>query len=176
MNLLKQLKTYFTTPQVQIKLLYPDALMPKKAHQSDACYDLHIHSLWNMTITGMDEVLPMKIDGKQVWLAHQGYSYLAKVGFSMALPEGFEAQIRPRSGLALKNGLALTNSPGTIDEDYRNEVGVIMHLVFASSLQIAKGDRIAQMAIKRVPKVDLVEVNELNNTKRGQGGFGSTGV
>ena len=93
----------------------------------------------------------------------------------MELPVGFEAQIRPRSGLALKHDLMLTNSPGTIDAGYRGEVGVIIYNAGKENFEIKRGDRIAQMVICKLPEVKLVQSEELSDSGRGAGGFGSTG-
>ena len=96
-------------------------------------------------------------------------------GFSMALPEGYEAQVRPRSGLASKHGLTMINAPGTIDADYRGEVQVPLINHGKEPIEITRGMRIAQMLILPVPKSELIEVDELDQTKRGRGGFGHTG-
>ena len=96
-------------------------------------------------------------------------------GFCMALPDGYEAQVRPRSGLASKHGLTMINAPGTIDADYRGEVQVPLINHGKEPIEITRGMRIAQMLILPVPKVELVEVDELDQTKRGRGGFGHTG-
>ncbi len=105
-----------------------------------------------------------------------GERKLIKTGISIALPENFEAQIRPRSGLALKNGITVLNSPGTIDADYRGEIGVILINLGTDNFVVERGMRIAQMVISPVIQAELVEVDELDETKRGKGGFGSTGV
>ncbi len=105
-----------------------------------------------------------------------GERKLIKTGISIALPENFEAQIRPRSGLALKNGITVLNSPGTIDADYRGEIGVILINLGTEDFIVERGMRIAQMVISSVVQADLIEVEELDETKRGKGGFGSTGV
>ena len=96
-------------------------------------------------------------------------------GFSMALPVGWEAQIRPRSGLASRNGITLINSPGTIDADYRGEVMTPLINLGAAPFVVERGMRIAQMLIAKVPEVRVVEVEELDETERGAGGFGHTG-
>ena len=96
-------------------------------------------------------------------------------GLFIELPEGYEAQIRPRSGLAAKHGITCLNSPGTIDADYRGEIGVILANVSNETCTIQDGDRICQMVIKQYTKVDFVETQELSKTVRGSGGFGSTG-
>jgi len=101
---------------------------------------------------------------------------LIPAGFAMALPFGFEAQVRPRSGLAVKNGLTVLNAPGTIDSDYRGEVKVPLINLGADPFVIERGMRIAQMVIAPVVQGDFAEVDELDETVRGAGGFGSTGV
>ena len=105
-----------------------------------------------------------------------GKSLLVPCGFSLQMPHHFEAQVRPRSGLALKNSVTVLNTPGTIDSDYRGEICVILINHGQMSFKINRGMRIAQIIFKETPEVNLVEVDELDNTKRGSGGFGSTGV
>ncbi len=97
-------------------------------------------------------------------------------GLAIALPPGYEAQIRPRSGLALKHGIGMVNSPGTIDSDYRGEIGIILINWGKEPFVVNRGDRIAQMVIAKIYKAQLIEVEELDNTKRGEGGFGHTGL
>ena len=92
----------------------------------------------------------------------------------MALPEGYEAQIRPRSGLALNNGVTLLNSPGTIDADYRGEIALIVINHGEETFVVKRGMRLAQMVVQKIFQVDWVETAELNNTSRGSGGFGHT--
>ena len=130
-------------------------LMPVKAHYDDAAYDLRSRS---------DLVLK------------PGRSMLVPTGVFIELPVGYEAQVRPRSGLALKHDLMLTNSPGTIDAGYRGEIGVIMFNAGTEPFPISRGDRIAQMVICRLPEVALVLSDELSSTERGEGGFGSTKI
>jgi len=100
---------------------------------------------------------------------------LVPCGFSMELPEGYEAQVRPRSGLAIRHGLTCLNSPGTIDHDYRGEVKVILINLGQEPFEIKSGDRIAQLVIQRVERAQIELVEELNASARGAGGFGSTG-
>lgn len=100
---------------------------------------------------------------------------LVPTGLYMALPVGYEAQVRPRSGLAAKHGITVLNTPGTIDADYRGEVKVILVNLSDTPFEIVPGERIAQMVIARHEKVEWEEVNELDATSRGVGGFGSTG-
>ncbi|MBU0671547.1 MAG: dUTP diphosphatase [Candidatus Margulisbacteria bacterium] len=101
---------------------------------------------------------------------------LVPTGISMALPEGYEAQVRPRSGLALKQGVSVLNTPGTVDADYRGEVGVILMNHSQKELIIKRGDRIAQMIINKIERIEFEEVPELPASDRGAGGFGHTGV
>jgi dUTP pyrophosphatase len=129
-------------------------LVPKKAHSDDAAWDLR---------SRVDIQLPV------------GESTLVPTGLFLELPTGFEAQVRPRSGLALKHSLMLTNSPGTIDAGYRGEVGVIMYNAGKAPFPINRGDRIAQMVIAKLPEVEFVEAATLSSSERGEGGFGSTG-
>ncbi len=105
-----------------------------------------------------------------------GERILVPTGLSISLPEGYEAQIRPRSGLALKHGITLLNSPGTIDADYRGEVQVIMANLGREPFTITRGMRIAQMVIAEVVKAQLVLADNLSATSRGSGGFGHTGI
>jgi dUTP pyrophosphatase len=100
---------------------------------------------------------------------------LIKTGLHIELPEDTEAQIRPRSGLALKYGISIVNSPGTVDEDYRGDVGVILINLGEYPFTIKKGDRIAQLVFQKVEKFDLKVVDKLSETIRGEGGYGSTG-
>ncbi|MBQ7415206.1 MAG: dUTP diphosphatase [Prevotella sp.] len=101
---------------------------------------------------------------------------LIPTGLHIALPEGYEAQVRPRSGLALKHGLTVLNSPGTIDADYRGEVGVLLINLSQEDFVINDGERIAQMVIARHEQAGFVIVEELDQTERGEGGYGHTGV
>ena len=131
-----------------------DELAPAKAHHDDAAYDLR-----------------SRVD---IELA-PGKATLVPTGLFLELPIGYEAQVRPRSGLALKSSLTLLNSPGTIDAGYRGEVGAIMFNAGNAPFQVHRGDRVAQMVIAKLPDVELVQAASLSETKRGAGGFGSTG-
>lgn len=104
-----------------------------------------------------------------------GKHALIKTGFAMALPDNYEAQIRPRSGLALKHGISVLNTPGTIDADYRGEVGVILVNHGSQPFIVQRGDRIAQMIIAPFVQADFQQLAELSETERGAGGFGSSG-
>ena len=108
-------------------------------------------------------------------LLDKGEIAMLPTGFAMALPQGYEAQIRPRSGLAVKHGIGLINSPGTIDADYRGEVMIAVINLGPQPYTFHRGDRVAQMVIQRVDQAELVEVESLDETRRNTGGFGHTG-
>ena len=121
---------------------------------------------------GMD--LSACLDGPVV--LEPGDITLIPCGFAMAIPEGFEAQVRPRSGLAVKFGISMPNTPGTIDADYRGEVGVLLVNLGAEPVTLARGERIAQLVVAPVVRAVFERAPELNGTARGAGGFGSTGT
>lgn len=103
-------------------------------------------------------------------------SRVISTGFAVAVPEGWELQCRPRSGLAAKHMVTVGNAPGTIDSDYRGEIKIILFNHGETFFNIKRGDRIAQLVPKKAPRLEIVEVTELDETERGEGGFGSTGV
>lgn len=105
-----------------------------------------------------------------------GGRHAVSTGFAMAIPAGYEVQVRPRSGLALKHGISLPNTPGTIDADYRGELKIIMINLGSEAFEIARGDRIAQLVAAPVQAAVFAEVDSLDDTARGSGGFGSTGI
>tara|TARA_R110001592_G_scaffold325782_7_gene606434 strand:+ start:27275 stop:27712 length:438 start_codon:yes stop_codon:yes gene_type:complete len=105
-----------------------------------------------------------------------GERKLVPTGLHLELPDGYEAQVRPRSGLAIKHGITVLNSPGTVDADYRGDVGVILINMGQEPFTINHGERIAQMVIAQYTQVQFLETNELNDSKRGTGGFGSSGT
>ena len=118
---------------------------------------------------GMDVV-----SAEDVTLA-PGARHAVATGLAMAIPPGFEVQVRPRSGLALKHGISVPNSPGTIDSDYRGELKIILINHGSEAFEIRRGDRVAQLVLAPVVQAGWVEVDELDDTARGAGGFGSTG-
>jgi dUTP pyrophosphatase len=113
------------------------------------------------------------LDG--TFILHPGERALVPTGIALEIPPGYEAQVRPRSGLALKHGIALVNSPGTIDADYRGEIGVILINHGSEPFSVADGERIAQLVFARYERVRFLEVEELEESPRGAGGFGHTG-
>ena len=118
----------------------------------------------------------MDVCAAEALTLHPSETRAVATGFSMALPTGYEAQLRPRSGLALKHGITLPNAPATIDEDYRGPVMVILTNLGREPFVIERGHRIAQMVIARVERLEVAEVEILDETSRGSGGFGHTGV
>ena len=134
-----------------------DLPLPRRATERSAGYDL---------LAAVDDVVEVA----------PGDRVLVPTGIAVALPDGFEAQIRPRSGLALRSGLTLVNSPGTIDADYRGEIRLIVINHGHEPVTIRRGDRLAQMVIHRLPTVELDEVELLPDSERGEGGFGHTGL
>ena len=140
---------------VRIKKVHPDASLPSYAHPGDAGMD--VRSVEDV------ELAP-------------GARALVHTGLVMILPQGWEAQVRPRSGLALKHGVTVLNTPGTIDAGYRGEVGVILANLGDAAFPVRKGDRIAQIVVAPVTTADIEEAEAVDETDRGAGGFGSTGV
>jgi dUTP pyrophosphatase len=118
----------------------------------------------------------MDISAAESLVLRAGRRHAVATGFAFAIPDGYEVQVRPRSGLALKHGITCLNTPGTIDSDYRGEVKVILANLGEDDFQITKGDRIAQLVVSPVTHAAMVEVEEIDETTRGTGGFGSTGV
>lgn len=150
--------------KIQIKKLHPDAVIPKYATEGAAGFDL---------VAIEDVKIP------------NGQTKLVKTGLSVSIPRGFELQVRPRSGTSLNTSLRIANAPGTVDSDYRGEICIIMNNieekgstfngVSASYVLIRKGERVAQGVICPVFQAEFDEVEELDSTARGAGGFGSTG-
>jgi dUTP pyrophosphatase len=118
----------------------------------------------------------MDVCAAESLLLRSGKRHAVATGFAFAIPDGYEVQVRPRSGLALKHGITCLNTPGTIDSDYRGEIKVILANLGEDDFQITKGDRIAQLVVSPVTHAGMVEVEEIDDTARGAGGFGSTGV
>ena len=137
------------------KRIHPEAVLPAYAHESDA----------GMDIRSVAEVV----------IPAQGRA-LVPTGLVVLLPPNYEAQVRPRSGLALKSGITVLNTPGTIDAGYRGEIGVILFNTTDTDFAVHKGDRVAQIVIAPVTRVEVVETDSVEETDRGAGGFGSTGA
>ena len=139
---------------VKITKVDKDAIIPTYSHDDDACCDLHI---------------------VEDYVIRPGQRLLLRTGIAIEIPTGYEVQIRPRSGLALKQGLTLVNAPGTVDAQYRNEVKLLIINLGENTVTLLKGDRCAQMCIKPVYKMNFQEVDTLSDSERGLGGWGSTG-
>jgi len=143
--------------KIKLKKVRKDAKIPKYMTQKSAGLDIFACISSNITLK-------------------PGQRTLIPTGIAISLPDGYEAQIRPRSGLALNYGIIPLNTPGTIDADYRGEIKIILANLGENEFTIKNGDRIAQMVINKIEKVEFVEVEELDNSLRGEGGFGSTGI
>lgn len=141
--------------EVKIKRVHPDAKIPLQANPGDAGMDLY------------------SIEEAEI---PSGEARLIKTGLQIELPTGTEAQVRPRSGLALKNSVTVLNSPGTIDEGYRGEIGVILINHGKETFVVEKSMRIAQMVIQMVPSIQLIEAEQLSESVRGASGFGASGT
>lgn len=147
------------TVRLELKRLAHGADLPLPAYQSDLAAGLDL-------LAAVDELL----------LLEPGKRALVPTGLAMAIPAGYEGQVRPRSGLAAKNGVTVLNTPGTIDADYRGEVKVILINLGEDTFIIERGARIAQLIIAPIHQAEIVEVETLSETARGDGGFGSTGT
>ncbi len=150
-------KISFWPMVLKIKRLRENSIIP--SYQTDHSAGLDLHACLEEDV----EILP-------------GEVRLIPTGISIELPDGYEAQVRPRSGLASKHGITVLNTPGTIDPDYRGEVKVILINLGKEPFKISHGMRIAQMIISKFERVEVEEVSDLSPTVRGEGGFGSTGV
>lgn len=139
---------------LKMQLLYKD--LPVPAYQTDGASGCDLYAAHELMIAPDETVL-------------------IRTGIKVAIDKGYEGQIRPRSGLALTRSISMPNAPGTIDSDYRGEVGVILHNLGRGSFFVAVGDRIAQLVICPVVRANIHVVDELDETERGEGGFGSTG-
>jgi dUTP pyrophosphatase len=146
--------------------------IPVKVTRLEHGRDLPLPQYQSQQAAGMD--LCAAVDSPLVIPA--GEIRLVPTGLAISLPPGYEAQIRPRSGLALKHGISLVNTPGTIDADYRGEIKIIMINHGKQPVTVNRGDRIAQMVINQVAQAEWVEVRTLDETERSSGGFGHTGV
>lgn len=140
-------------------------------NRMDSANDLPLPKYMTNGAAGMD----LYANVHETLVINPGEISLVPTGIRIALPEGYEAQIRPRSGLALKHGIGLLNSPGTIDSDYRGEIQAIMFNFGKQPFNIERGDRIAQMVISKFERVEWEEAEELPDSERGGGGFGHTG-
>jgi dUTP pyrophosphatase len=168
-------------PTIKIKKNYPDAIVPVRQHETDSGLDLYAYQFVKIisddekALKG-DELKSRRGSTEKAIILHSGERILVDTGVSATVGPGYEIQIRPRSGLALKQGLTVLNTPGTIDESYRGMIGVILINHSSKPQEIKTGDRIAQMIACPVllSKIEIVE--NLDETQRGAGGFGHTGT
>jgi dUTP pyrophosphatase len=140
--------------RIRIRKLHENAVTPHYAHEGDAGMDLY---------------------ASEDCILAPGERRLIPVGFQVEMPEGYELQIRPKSGLALKHGITVLNTPGTVDSCYRGEVGVILHNASGRDFEVRTGEKVAQAVVARVETAIVEEAGDLSETERGKGGFGSTG-
>ena len=141
--------------KIQITKIKDNAITPKYAHEGDAGVDLY---------------------STEEYVLKPGERVLVSTGIKIAVPKGYEAQVRPKSGLALKSGISVLNTPGTVDSGYRGEVGVIAINLSQEEYKIETGKKIAQMVINKIEEAEFEEVDNLDETTRNEGGFGSTGL
>jgi dUTP pyrophosphatase len=141
--------------QIKIKKLNPYAIIPHYAHEGDAGMD--VYSTINFTLK-------------------PNHRSMIPTGLSFEIPKGYELQIRPKSGIAIKKGITLLNTPGTLDSGYRGELKIIMINHSSEEYKIKKGEKIAQIVLAKYEEANIIEIEELNETARGKGGFGSTGL
>jgi len=140
---------------IKVQKINEDALIPKYAHKHDAGMDLY---------------------SIREYILKPRHRILVRTGLKLQVPRGYEMQIRPKSGLALKNGVTVLNTPGTVDSDYRGEIGVILINHSNKSYRVEKNQKIAQAVFNKIEIARLTEANKVNRTKRNEGGFGSTGL
>jgi dUTP pyrophosphatase len=148
-----------------------DSKIPVAIARMPGAEDLPLPRYMSAGAAGLD--LPAAVEGEKI--LQPGEFAKIPTGFAIALPEGYEAQVRPRSGLAARHGVTLLNAPGTVDSDYRGEIAVILINHGSEPFAVNRGDRIAQLVISPVLQGDLEEVSKLAETRRGPGGFGHTG-
>ena len=169
---------------VKVKRLTKTAKLPKLGSEYAAAVDLHadIEREIDSFDTNRENVLlgVNNLESINPFVSHisifPGGRVLIPTGISVEIPKGYEMVVRPRSGLALKNGISIVNSPGTIDSDYRGEIGVVLINLSSEKFDIHQNDRIAQLALRPIMSIEWEEVEELSDTERGEKGYGSSGV
>jgi len=172
--------------EVKIERMHPDVVIPSYNHEDDSGMDVRafFHDEWIKKT--YDDLEVSEWDSNRGYDLFPGGRAIIPTGIKVAIPDGYEIQVRPRSGMAIKQGLTVLNTPGTVDAGYRGEIGIIVYNSNPSYdsksynsnglVEINHGDRIAQLVLQEVPKVEWVEVESVDETTRGDGGFGSTGV
>lgn len=165
------------TKIVYFRKLYDDVELPQYATEGSAGFDIKIHHFKSLHGGGVDEQVVHSYPPNQGQVLLRPFErVLVGCGFAVALPEGYELQVRSRSGLALKQGLVVLNAPGTIDSDYRGEIGAIIYNSGKFPVLMIVGERIAQCVLKEHSIAIFQEVEQLDETDRGEGGYGSTGT
>ncbi|MGC9309412.1 MAG: dUTP diphosphatase [Candidatus Nanoarchaeia archaeon] len=157
--------------KMRIKKVKEDAVLPKYEHEGDAGLDLFASG---------DFLEPADCGGNELsqetYILKPGFRVLVKTVISTAFPIRYELQIRPRRGLALKKGISIVNSPGTVDAGYRGEIGVVLINHGRQDVEIKKGDKIAQAVLNKIAIADIEEVDKLEYSERGENGYGSSGI
>jgi dUTP pyrophosphatase len=167
-------------PVIRYQKLHADVQLPRKESAGAAGRDVRAYLLETKVKFWFDDRVTERgpdtsVDPPFIRIL-PGQRTIIPTGFRMAVPPGYEMQVRPRSGTSFKKGMLILNAPGTIDSDYRGEVGIVVTNNSAVSLYIEHGERIAQMVLAKVPELPEIEVESLDDTERGEGGFGSTGT
>jgi dUTP pyrophosphatase len=160
------------SPPLQVKKLFSDAVLPVRAHPTDSGLDVCAYRFERFYAETMESEGPLQVDKI---LLRTNDRVLVHTGITATVGLGYEIQVRPRSGNALKRGLIVVNSPGTIDESYRGPICVIIANVGHDTQEIVKGERIAQLVVCPIILSDVLEIKDLEDTTRSTGGFGSTG-
>jgi len=178
--------------EVKIEKMYPDVELPAYKHNDDSGMDIkaYFSDEWvkksqyievdtsnNEKWNNKKELETLDCDAYRSYTLPGGVRTIIPTGIKVAIPNGYEIQVRPRSGMAFKQGITVLNTPGTIDAGYRGEIGIILFNTgkYDDFVTINHGDRIAQLVLQKVPKITWDEVNSVDETIRGEGGFGSTG-
>ena len=167
--------------EVKIEKLHPDVVTPEYKHDDDSGMDVRafFSDEWLLKIHG--NCLPADSDKYRKFVLGYGGRAIIPTGIKVAIPNGYEIQVRPRSGMTYNSGITVINTPGTVDAGYRGEIGIILHNtnipdLHANPFVVNHGDRIAQLVLQKVPKIKWIQVDSVDETERGEGGFGSTGT
>ena len=162
--------------KIKIKKIGKDSKLPTRMKEGDAGFDAYINGFRSVSIKEKRKIIKwITRDYKEAYLS-QFQRIICDLGFATEIPKGYYAQIVPRSGLALWEGLTVLNAPATIDSGYRGEIGVIVYNASDDAVRIEHGERVAQIVLNEVPQIQWSFVDELSETERGVGGFGSTGA
>jgi len=158
-------------PPIKVKKLFPDAQLPVRAHPTDSGLDVFVHHFEQYNFNA--DKFPLNMEYVRL---SPGQRIFVATGLSVSIVPGYEVQVRPKSGLALKKGLTVLNTPGTIDSGYLGPVNVIIINLGNEPQEIKRGEKIAQLVVAPVCLSEAIEVTDFDQTDRGEGGFGSTGI